>query len=362
MGPGSMSLQKRKQLVRDLYTGDSRPWIIAFSGGKDSTALLQLIWISLRELPRNQRKKPIHVCYVDTGMEHPEYSRAVVSTLRSVQNAADIEDLPFAVRVLEPELKNRYFVCVIGRGYAPPTHWFRWCTRNLRIKPMSNFIRAEVSSAGSVVIALGLRSSESQSRSRILSKYDDGNAKYTGEYGGLAGATAFTPIQDFGVEHVWQFLMQSECPWGGSNRQLVQLYADASGGECPSFSIDGSLAGTCGGSRFGCWTCTVVRKDRSGSALAQRNDSYEALLEFRNWLATMRYDPKNRWKERRNGRPGPGPLTIGARREALRRIIAIENQLKTPLIRRDELLRIAELWEADRANSSLPKIYAIERS
>jgi DNA sulfur modification protein DndC len=360
MGPETVSLRKRKQIIRDLYTADPRPWIVAFSGGKDSTALLQLIWISLRELRRDQREKRIHVCFVDTGMEHPEYERTVKSTLRRVQSAAKLEDLPFAVRVLEPELKNRFFVCVIGRDYAPPTHWFRWCTRNLRIKPMSSFIRAEVSNAGSVVIALGLRSSESQSRSRILAKYGDGSANFTGEYGGLAGAVAFTPIQDFKKEHVWQFLMQSECPWGGSNRRLVQLYADASG-ECPSFSIDGSLSGACGGSRFGCWTCTVVRTDRSGSALAKRNESYEALLEFRNWLAAMRSVSENRWKERRNGKPGPGPLTIAARREALRRVMAIENQLNISLIRRDELTRIAELWESDGGNSSLPMTCAADK-
>jgi DNA sulfur modification protein DndC len=320
---------------------------VAFSGGKDSTALLQLIWLSLRTMPRHELAKPVHVCYVDTGMEHPAYDRIVRATLRSVAAAAEVEGLPVHVRTLEPELDHRYFVCVIGRGYAPPTHWFRWCTRNLRIKPMSAFIRSQVSRTGAVVVALGLRRSESQSRLRILSKYNHGHREFMGAYGSVPGAIAFTPIEDFKTEHVWQFLMQTACPWGGKNRELVQLYADAAGGECPSYSLGNSLSPSCGGSRFGCWTCTVVRKDRTGRALAEQNESFELLSEFRDWLASMRSDPKRRWKRRRNGAPGPGPLTIATRRDALRRVMALEARLGVELVRSDELQRIAELWLAD---------------
>jgi len=215
---------------------------------------------------------------------------------------------------------------------------------------MSVFLRSQLSQAEGVVLALGLRKAESQARSRTLAKYEGGRINFTGEYGSLAGVTAFTPIQDFQTEHVWQFLMQTNCPWGASNRKLVQLYANAAGGECPSFSVDGGLSPSCGGSRFGCWTCTVVRSDRSGRGLAENDESYEVLCEFRDWLASMRSEPKRRWRRRRNGASGPGPLTIATRREALQRLLSIESRLGIKLIRSDELELIAQLWKADGGN------------
>lgn len=345
-----LSVRSRVQVVRDLYKADSRPWIVAFSGGKDSTAVLQLIWLALRGASTIGTHKPIYVCYVDTGMEHPAYDSKVRATLSEIGAAAALQKLPIHVRTLEPELKNRYFVCVIGRGYAPPTHWFRWCTHNLRIKPMSNFIRTQISLSGEVVIVLGLRKTESQARSRVLAKYMS-DRPFTGPYGSLTSAIAFTPIEDFGTEHVWQFLMQTPCPWGADNRDLVQLYARAAGGECPSYSGGDGLAPSCGASRFGCWTCTVVRKDRSGRSLAEESEAYEMLVDFRDWLAEMRYDPRRRWRRRRNGRPGPGPLTIATRREAFERLLSVEACSGCTLITPAEVHRIAELWAQDGGSS-----------
>ncbi len=344
-----LGIKSRIQVVQELYRGDSRPWIVAFSGGKDSTALLQLIWLALRGFSNPQ--KPVYVCYVDTGMEHPAYDHNVRATLSNIATAAAQQNLPISVRILEPELKNRYFVCVIGRGYAPPTHWFRWCTRNLRIKPISCFIRSQISSSGDVVIVLGLRKLESHARSRILAKYGS-DRPFTGPYGSMAHALAFTPIEDFATEHVWQFLMQTSCPWGANNRSLVQLYARAAGGECPSYSLGEGLAPSCGGSRFGCWTCTVVRTDRSGQSLAEENEAFEMLVDFRDWLAQMRSDPRRRWRIRRNGRPGPGPLTIATRREAFERLLALERNSGFTLIKPEEVRHISELWARDGGNSN----------
>lgn len=262
--------------------------------------------------------------------------------------------MPFRLQILRPELKHRYFVAVVGRGYAPPTHWFRWCTKGMRIRPMSRYIKKYLSEHGRVIIALGLRSAESAARSAILAKYSNGG-RFQGAYGGLSGATAFTPIEDFRTEDVWQFLMQNPCPWGNGNRQLARLYSLASGGECPSYSLGEGMSRTCGGSRFGCWTCTVVRKDRSGEALAEEDERYEPLLDFRNWLAEIRYDPQRRWKVRRNRVPGPGPLTLATRREILQRLAAIQRESGFDLLRSDELLEIQKLWvlDGDRKSSAI---------
>jgi DNA sulfur modification protein DndC len=344
----SSMLKDRMALIQRLYTGDSRPWIVAYSGGKDSTAVLQLVWHAVENLPLRERKKTIHIAYVDTGMEHPAYLQEVSANLDRVRAAAVAKGMPFEVRLLEPEMKHRYFVSVLGRGYAPPTHFFRWCTRSLRIRPMSKFIRDHIGCSGAVVLVLGLRKSESEARRRTIEKFAS-DQNFLGAYGGDSNATAFTPIEDFSAEQVWQFLMQSPSPWGGGNRSLSRLYTLANSGECPSVSLTGNAAPSCGGSRFGCWTCTVVRRDKTGEALAESDDRYESLLEFRNKLARIREDKSKRWKTRRNGEPGMGPLRLSVRRQLLDELLQIQRHTKFHLISTDELKAIRKLWKADGA-------------
>ncbi len=341
-----VQLQTRLKIARDLYCSDERSWVIAFSGGKDSTAILQLIWMALAPLSTEARSKPVDVCYVDTGMDHPLYKEQVAETIKQISTASQDAGMPFRFHVIEPEIRHRFFVAVLGRGYAPPTHWFRWCTKGMRIRPMSSFIRNALSVSGKVVIVLGLRKSESDSRKRIIEEYSKG-VPFLSNYGSFKDAVAFTPIEDFSKEDVWQFLMQARVPWGGRNNELIQLYSLASGGECASYSNVGGMGPSCGGSRFGCWTCTVVRRDKSGAALADQDDRFEALIDFRNWLLEIRYDTRRRWIKRRNGAAGPGPLRLSTRREALRRVLDAEIQCGYKLITAAEITAIQEHWQTD---------------
>ena len=186
----SVNLRSRLKITRDLYAADGRPWVVAFSGGKDSTAILQLIWMALAQLHPRARSKAVDVCYVDTGMDHPLYREQVAKTLERIEEVSNRERMPFRFTVIEPELKHRFFVLVLGRGYAPPTHWFRWCTKAMGIRPMSDFIRRTVSRSGSVVIALGLRRSESNSRRQVLEKFSSG-VPFLSNYGSMKNAAAF---------------------------------------------------------------------------------------------------------------------------------------------------------------------------
>ena len=301
--------------------------------------------MALAQLTPEARSKAVDVCYVDTGMDHPLYREQVAQTLNRIEAVSKQECMPFRFHVIEPELRHRFFVAVLGRGYAPPTHWFRWCTKGMRIRPMSSFIRNTLSLSGSVVIVLGLRSSESRSRKQILEKFSRG-LPFLSNYGNLKNAAAFTPIEDFSKEEVWQFLMQTQVPWGGRNLELVQLYSAASGGECASYSAVGGMGPSCGGSRFGCWTCTVVRKDKSGTALTDLDERFEALTDFRQWLLEIRYDQARRWTRRRNGAPGPGPLRLSTRREALRRVLDAETFSGYQLVTTTEISAIQKHWNA----------------
>jgi DNA sulfur modification protein DndC len=127
------------------------------------------------------------------------------------------------------------------------------------------------------------------------------------------------PIEFLSTEEVWAYLLQRPNPWGGDNRALYKLYADS--GECP-IQIDTSTL-SCGNDRFGCWSCTVVERDKASEGLlASGDERMEKPIEFRETLLHYR-DPASgkRDNRRMNSNEGPGVLTINARRELLTRLL-----------------------------------------
>ena len=121
-----------------------------------------------------------------------------------------------------------------------------------------------------------------------------------------------------------------------------------SSGECPILPAKDNPP--YGAGRFGCWTCTVVRRDRAMQALESTGDSeLRPLIHWKKWLLASRDLPSNRWKRRRNGAPGPGPLTLGFRRHILQRLHLAEAESGFKLISRSELKQIYRLWREDGA-------------
>jgi DNA sulfur modification protein DndC len=83
-------------------------------------------------------------------------------------------------------------------------------------------------------------------------------------------------------------------------------------------------------SRWGCWTCTVVQRDRSIEGFIRSGyDNYAGLAQFRNWLIQLRDDPHKIYREpvRRNGRPGNGPLRLAVREQVLTRLLALQQEV-----------------------------------
>ena len=54
-----------------VYKHDDRPWLIGYSGGKDSSLLVSLVIETVLRLPENQRTKKIFIVSSDTGVENP---------------------------------------------------------------------------------------------------------------------------------------------------------------------------------------------------------------------------------------------------------------------------------------------------
>ena len=374
--------------IRELYRVDKVPWIIGYSGGKDSTATLQLIWMAIRELPPEDRHKPIHVISTDTLVENPIVATWVERSISSMRFTAKAQGLPFEPQLLRPTTDESFWVNLIGKGYPDPRPKFRWCTERLKIRPSNRFISKVVTTNGEAILCLGARKSESQARARVLSK----NRKYRvrdrlSPSATLIGCSIYTPIEDWTNNDVWMFLMQVENAWGLSNKELLGMYAGASAdGECP-LVVDSSSP-SCGDSRFGCWVCTLVEKDKSMTAMIQNDAEKEwmmPLLELRNDL-----DPRMQGDD---GKPGndhhlrdfrrmggfvqtmgtdgaiPGPYTQQARETWLRKLLKAQTWIRQngppsvkdiELITLDELQEIRRVWvvEKHEIEDSLPRVYS----
>ncbi len=335
------------------------PWVVAYSGGKDSTLLLQLVW-EVAAAFEPARRRPIYVVSNDTLVESPLVIDHLRRSLDVIRPAARAADLPITVEITEPCIDQTFWVNVIGRGYIPPTRNFRWCTDRMKILPTNRLIERLVLTHDQVVLLVGTRRSESQHRSRTMAQRGV-TATAMNTHGTIENCRMFAPLVDLGDDDVWKILMQRRPPWGGSHRDLITLYRNAGGGECP-LVLSKEDAPSCGTTspRFGCWTCTVVQKDRSMRGLIdaghEDEEKLEALAAFREWLLELREDNHNRLPVRRDGRTKRrddgtrvfGPFTLDVRQTILDRLRILEEQIGETLLLPGEVEMIDDIWRKDR--------------
>ncbi|MGL5054343.1 MAG: DNA phosphorothioation system sulfurtransferase DndC [Fusobacteriaceae bacterium] len=369
-----------KERIKKLYLNkeDVRPWVIGFSGGKDSTALTQIVFETIMEIPKIERNRKVFIISSDTMIENPMIIKYIDNCLEKLSSASIKLELPFEVSKVHPEMQDSFWVNFLGKGYPAPIQNFRWCTDRLKIKPANKFITRKVSEYGEVIMLLGVRKGESNSRDRVLKSHEvDG--KILKNHTTLSNAYIFAPIEEFTTDDVWEYLITNYItPWDTDNRVLLQLYEDSTQtGECPLI-VDKDTP-SCGNSRFGCWLCTVVKEDKSLIGFlktAIRNGDEEVqnlltgLLTFRNKIKNDRDNREYREKKRRDGKVyylekenengekeqviGLGSYKLKYRKEVLEELLFLERELNYKLISISELEKIQELWtkeEGDLSNS-----------
>ncbi|MDU2937628.1 MAG: DNA phosphorothioation system sulfurtransferase DndC [Enterobacteriaceae bacterium] len=386
------------QQTKDLYLSDDIPWVIGYSGGKDSTAILQLVWQALSELALdNKAHKQVHVISTDTLVENPIVALWVTRSLKQMERAVEEQKIPLIPHRLTPAVNDRFWVNLIGRGYPAPRYKFRWCTDRLKISPSNNFIKSVVQNNGEAILVLGTRKAESTARATTMEVYEN-RADNTRRAAGLSvnkeldRVWVYTPIADWSNDDVWQFLMQVKNPWGFRNQELLTMYQGATeDGECP-LVVDKSTP-SCGDSRFGCYVCTMVGEDKSMSAMIQNDSEKEwmyPLLALRNEIDIhdSNKDKKAKKiqadKDRRDFRRMNGSLTVhineygadlvrGPYRQAfrehmLRKVLEAQLQVQAlgpeevkelELLTIDDLEAIRELWveSKNEVEDSVPTIY-----
>lgn len=371
--------------IQELYCLDEIPWCLGYSGGKDSSATLQLVWNAIAALPPEKRTKTIHVITTDTLVENPIVSAWVSNSLKQMKLAAQDQGMPVEPHLLYPAIKDTFWVSLIGKGYPAPRNRFRWCTERLKIQPADSFIRAVIRSSGEVILVLGTRKAESVSRAANMAKHREWRVRdriNTNPH--RPNSLIYLPIEDWRTDEVWLYLMQWENPWGYSNKDLFTMYRGATAdNECP-LVVDTSTP-SCGDSRFGCWVCTMVSKDKSMEAMIQNDEDKEwmqPLLDIRNELDIEndrnKRDFRRIWGEvqlfERNldgdisVEPIPGPYTKYWREHWLRRVLEAQTQIRRTapenmrgitLITPEEMSEIRRIWleEKHEFDDSLPRIY-----
>jgi len=354
----SLFREIRAEILDEYRQSHAYPWIIGYSGGKDSTLVTHLVFEMLMHLPPSERKRPVHIVANDTLVESPLVVQHIIDSTKEIEAAAQAFGLPVVTEITRPSTDQTFWVNLIGRGYPSPNRSFRWCTDRMKILPTSRYIKSQVDDAGQVILLLGVRRSESATRAASVAKYDNGER--LNRHNDLHGCMVYRPIVELDTEDVWEFLAMNEPPWGGSHLKLIGLYRNASGGECPVVTQKTDVP-SCGttSSRFGCWTCTVVEKDRSLEGFVESGfREFGPLLDFRDWLASIRNDKERRQARRRDGRVTitdggtfvPGPFTLRTRAEILERLRALEEETGQSLVSEEEIGIIHELWADELAS------------
>lgn len=364
--------------IQNLYLADDIPWVIGYSGGKDSTATLQLVWLSLSKLSENQLHKPVHVINTDTMVESPIISRWVINSFEIMDRKARENNLPFITHRLTPQSDNTFWTNLIGKGYPFPRKKFRWCTDRLKIKPVNDFIKNKIAEHGEIILVIGTRKAESSRRAHTMAHYEKKRVReLLSPNPTLANELVFSPLEEWTDDDVWIFLMQYPNPWGYSNQDLLTLYRGATAdNECP-LMVEKDLP-SCGKSRFGCWVCTMVEQDKSMAAMIANDDEklwLTPLLEFRNEFGDEVHDRERRSFRRMHGnlqgsygRLYHGPYKKEVREHWLRRLLEVEKEVNEicpeeyrglQLITLPELRVIRRIWVYDKHefDDSLPEIY-----
>lgn len=377
-------------LTRYVDEKDKRDWVVAWSGGKDSTVVLGLVTEVIKALPPEQRKRKVHVIMSDTRVENPILGTYMHDQVEKFNSYAKKHALPMKAEIVARPVENSYFVLTLGRGYFLPMRngQGRWCTGRLKIDP-SNAKFTEIKPSFKVV---GTRTGESISRAESIEKH---RIDYKiAEDAASSESLLFMPIVDWTVDDVWTYLGEDNLGWS-STLEVRNLYKEATG-ECGLSNPKGvesrAQAMEACGARFGCWLCPVITSDRSTEEMAIIHEWMKPLTEWRELQMKVYGDfkpirPKGqsrkdrskvlrKWEEINNQvrlitkagfnragkrmKDGQGTLTVEARQylfnrlietqETVNRLRELEGLSSLELISKEEIEIIKNTWEEDIKN------------
>lgn len=389
------SVGERVEVIKALYLRDAIPWVLGYSGGKDSTAVLQLVWQALGQLTPEQLHKEVHVICTDTLVDNPLVAHWITHSLEAMRASAQRQGLPIRPHRLTPALKDRFWVNLIGRGYPAPRAQFRWCTTRLKLNPSSDFIQSVVAQHGEAIIVLGTHTRDASSATRATG-LDQGSREWLNRHGRDNRSWVYTPIADWTSDDVWAYLMEEKNPWGCDNSALLAIYQGTSADRANAVRTDPNTP-ACGSRHFGCYVCTLTPHEQAFDAMVHHNSDkawMRPLLDFRKrfmsqcgqddqkhreWrranadsmgMATAHNEVGERVSESAAGKRSAvvyGPYQRAFREHLLRELLQAQRamQVMMPgdqqrnLLEAGELEEIRRIWvlEKHEVEDSVPRIY-----
>lgn len=367
--PYNGKFQAFEDIIKEImvvYKHDERPWLIGYSGGKDSTLLVALVYEAMKRLKDAGAtlNKRVYIITSDTMVENPIVKNYMHSSSIRINEAAKRDQLNILATVIYPEDDQTFWSRVIGLGYpTPEPPGFRWCTERLKINPMNAYVNERIKESGEIIILLGVRKGESLTRQKTITAREI-EGKLLNMHNDIPNAYVYNPITEIPNDLVWEFLLKGNCksPWGTDMKYLFNLYQGENLGEEKSVlgEIDRDKIPVTGNSRFGCWCCTMVKEDKSLQNFINKSTGEDVriltlLRDFRNKLLEMRENSAMRDSKRRNGMIyrkadgtlGLGPFTLDARRIILEGLLELENQTGLELITLGELKVIDRMWDEE---------------
>lgn len=359
--PYTGKFQVFEEIIQEMmvvYQHDRRPWLIGYSGGKDSTLLVALAYEAISRLPREARTKKVYIITSDTLVENPIVKRYMHNSSNQINESSKRDRLNIEAHIIYPEPEQTFWSRVIGLGYpTPEPPGFRWCTERLKIAPMNRFVDDRIKESGEIIILLGVRKAESATRNRTITAREI-EGKLLNMHSDIKNAYVYNPITEIRNELVWEFLLKEDgiSPWGSDLKYLFSLYQGEDLGEEQSVigEVDKDKIPVTGNSRFGCWCCTIVKEDKSLLNFIKKGSTeLIPLRDFRNWLVSIRKNPEYRDTKRRDGSVyfkadgtfGFGPFTMWGRQQILRRLLELQRDTQMELITMEELKAIDQIWD-----------------
>lgn len=363
--PYTGKFQVFEDIIKEImivYKHDNRPWLIGYSGGKDSTLLVSLVYEAMQRLKTagSIMHKKIYIITSDTMVENPIVKNYMHASSNSINTASERDGLKIEANIIYPEPEQTFWSRVIGLGYpTPEPPGFRWCTERLKINPMNKFVNERIEENGEIIILLGVRKGESLTRMKTITSREI-EGKLLNMHNDIPNAYVYNAITEVPNELVWEFLLKDDCksPWDTDMKYLFNLYQGEHLSEEQSVlgEVDREKIPVTGNSRFGCWCCTMVKEDKSLQNFIERGATeLIPLRNFRNELLKMRDNPQMRDNKRRNGTVykkadgsfGLGPFTLEARRIILEKLLMLENETGLELITISELKAIDKMWDEE---------------
>lgn len=317
-----MSVRELKKQLRSVN-------LVSFSGGKDSTTILQLILQALE----GENDKRLYIVNADTLMEIPYFQAYVNKTKVMLEQHIKDKGLNAEMITVYPLSKDSFWTSTLGKGYPAAHMGFRWCTGKLKIDPISKLTRKIVGNSKDYMTFVGVRTSESELRARIYTQKD-----YKPNH--------YAPILDWSSHDVWEFLLTQPCPWNPEGHaELINVYKYSSD-EC----VYGEKQGVCvGNARYGCWACPL----QSNSQLEMigfhtgESERYRELRRYKNLMVGAANREDCRSRIRRNGEVGTGPFLVKIREMLHRELKVTESRTGWSLITQEEERQIFEHWKTD---------------